>query len=358
MKIAIIGAGLSGLACAIECEKLGVIPDVFERDYSVGWPWLSINYLPNVVLRNMGDPIQYLKENYDINLLPLNECKTVILKSPEKEVKINGKLGYFLIRGKGGESSENLLLRKLKKGTAIHYNSLVDYKDLSSKYDYVVVATGRDNEARELNVWKDEGIMQIAGGIALGSFHDETGILYLNTEYAGTGYARITPFSPTEAIVGLYVDKHGKFDVERLFEKFLKYENLENLEFLYKFTVPPFTTGRVTKYKVGNVLLTGHAAGLTERFLGVGGPEAIISGVLAARAIIRNEDYDELMKPLENHVENISAFRKAIEKFENKDFDKLLALLGIPGAKEILYNTPINFAEAFGALLKKFQELK
>lgn len=37
MKIAIIGAGLGGLACALECERLGVIPDVFERDESVGW---------------------------------------------------------------------------------------------------------------------------------------------------------------------------------------------------------------------------------------------------------------------------------------------------------------------------------
>lgn len=31
MKVAILGAGLSGLACAIECERLGVQAEIFER---------------------------------------------------------------------------------------------------------------------------------------------------------------------------------------------------------------------------------------------------------------------------------------------------------------------------------------
>lgn len=356
MKIAIIGAGIGGLACALECEKLGVVPDVYERDYSIGWPWLSVNYWPSVILRNMGDPIDYLKKNYDIEVTPSNECKTIILKSPGQEVKIQGKLGYFIFRGKGDESKENQLLRKLKKGTAIHYNSLTDFKELSSEYDYVVVATGRDSEARELKVWEDEGIMRMFGGIAVGSFHDETAMLYLNTEYAGSGYARITPFSPTQAIVGLYDDRHDEFDTDKLFAKFLDYEKLNKLEFLYKIKPPPFTAGRVKKFKVGNILLVGRSAGLTERFLGVGGPEALMSGVLAARAMIKHEDYDEMVKPLQEHVENISAFRKATEKFENKDFDRLLALLGTPGIKQAVYNAPFNFADLIGNIFKLIEK--
>lgn len=357
MKIAIIGAGISGLACALECEKLGVIPDVYERDYSVGWAWLSVNYWPNVTLRYMSsDPVNYIKKYYDIDITPINECKTIILKSPEQEIKVHGKLGYFITRGKGDESNEHQFLRKLKKGTAVHYNSRMDFKELSAKYDYVVVATGRDSEARELGVWEDEGIMRIFGGIALGSFHDETAVLYLNTDYAGTGYARITPFSPTQAIVGLYDDSHDEFDKCKLFEKFLKYEKLDTLEFLYKFSVPPFTTGRVKKFKVGNILLVGRSAGLTDRFLGVGGPEAIVSGVLAARAMILNKDYDEMLNPLQKHVENISAFRKVIEKFDNKDFDKLLSILGTPGVKQAIYNVPLNSADFIGSILKLVQK--
>lgn len=94
------------MACALECEKLGVIPDIYERDYSVGWPWLSINFWASINLRNMGDPIDHMNKNYDIDIIPLNKCKTIILKSPGQEVKVQGKLGYFIARGKGDESKK------------------------------------------------------------------------------------------------------------------------------------------------------------------------------------------------------------------------------------------------------------
>jgi protoporphyrinogen oxidase len=67
MKIAIIGAGLGGLACALECEKLGVIPDVFERDESVGWPYTCIIHWLHVVHTSKGDLYEYLKSfGFDI----------------------------------------------------------------------------------------------------------------------------------------------------------------------------------------------------------------------------------------------------------------------------------------------------
>lgn len=36
MKIAIIGAGLAGLSCAIVLEKQGIIPDIFEKTGFIG----------------------------------------------------------------------------------------------------------------------------------------------------------------------------------------------------------------------------------------------------------------------------------------------------------------------------------
>jgi digeranylgeranylglycerophospholipid reductase len=352
MKIAIIGAGISGLSCAYECEKLGVIPDVYERDASVGWPWASVNFLPTILMRKYGDIRNYLKKNFDISFTPLNECKNIILRSPNQEVRINGDLGRFMIRGKSIDSHENQLLRKLIK-TSIHYNSLVDFKVLAKQYDYVVIATGRDSEARELKVWEDMGMVYIISGEALGSFNDKGSVIYLNTEYSGTGYARITPYSSTQALVGLYNIGYSEFETDSLFDKFLKMEKLENLEFTYKLTPVPFTTGRVSKFQIGNILLAGRSAGLTERFMGVGGLEAIISGIYAARSIIQKLDYETLIKPLKDHVENISSFRNAIKNYTNDDFDKLLKLLGTPGIKQLMYNSKLNFADLIGSILKK-----
>ena len=148
MRIAIIGAGLAGLACAIECERLGVVPDVFERDESVGMKFPFLNELCGLFSRNI-------------------EKDTIITE-----------------------------LRKLKK-TPIFYNSPANYKELSKKYDYVVVASGKDTESAEMGVWEDQGQVSTLSGIALGKFQIENLAIYFNTDYAGSGFARVSPFSTT-----------------------------------------------------------------------------------------------------------------------------------------------------------------
>ena len=100
------------------------------------------------------------------------------MKSPNAETKIEGNLGYSMYRGKEIDSLDNQLARELRK-TAIHYNSLSNFKELSQKYDYVVVASGRDMEAKELGVWEDQGRVSIMGAIALGSFEQNTTIFIL-----------------------------------------------------------------------------------------------------------------------------------------------------------------------------------
>ena len=355
MKIAIIGAGPAGLACAKECETLGVIPDVFERDHSVGWVWPSMVLWPDLYTRNWGDIRKVLREEYGIDITPMATCKTLAMKSPGHKATIKGNIGFLVARGKGVESIENQMLRSLRK-TTVHFNRPANFRELSQKYDYVVVASGKDTEAAELGVWNDLGQVTIIGGVALGNYDHESTTLFFNKDYAGSGYARLSPFSPTQAIVGLYIINHEPFAADRLFSKFLKQENLEHLEFLYVIRPPVFPTGRVTKFRVGNVLLAGRSAGLTEKLLGVGGISAIISGVLAARAIIKGLDYDSLMKPLQDHIDNISSFRKVIENFENKDYDRLLMLLDSPGIKQAVYNTGINFMDMAGSILKKLRK--
>lgn len=363
MKIAVIGAGVAGLSCALECERLGVTTDIFERYHSLGWIWPSVTSWPIIfTLRYGSDPTKYLKENYGINIKYGLEEKTYIMKSPNAEAKIEGKLGYSFFRGNEIDSIENQLVREMRK-TALHYNALTNYKELAEKYDFVVVTTGKDMEAKELGVWEEQGRISMIGAIAMGSFQFDTTTMYFDTEYAGSGYARLSPFSSSEAILSLYVIGKGDFntqqlDINRLFEKFLEKEKLDKLELMYRFIKPPFSTGKVSRFRVGNILLAGRAAGLTDRLIGTGGVEAVISGVLAARAIVKGEDYDKLVRPLQEHIENLSAFRKIIDGFDNEDFDKLVSLLGKPGIKQMIYNTHIDLSDISGAILKELGKLK
>jgi digeranylgeranylglycerophospholipid reductase len=77
---------------------------------------------------------------------------------------------------------------------------------------------------------------------------------------------------------------------------------------------------------------------------------------LAARAITQKKDYDSMVKPFQAHIENVSAFRDKMNKFNNDDFDKLVSVLGTLGIKQVLYNTKINFADMVGSLLKMFNK--
>ncbi|MGE5630192.1 MAG: FAD-dependent oxidoreductase [Caulobacteraceae bacterium] len=351
MKVAIVGAGVTGLSCALELERHGIYADLFERDNSIGWIWPSANYWPSLFYRDKGDIIEYLKSKYNIIIKPSGVCKTIMLKSPNETARINGDLGYFITRGKGEDSIEQQLKRDLKR-TVLCFNNNADYKRLSKEYDWVVVATGNDAVARELEVWEEEGIARAIGGIVVGNFDPHTAYLYLNTKYAGSGYARMAPFSSTQAVVSLFTIGCGEFDILKQFSAFLYNEGLTKLEFLYKMLPQPFTTGKVRKYKIGNILLAGRSAGLTERLVGVGGPEGIMSGILAARAIAEGEDYTKQIKKIRKHIENVSSFRKVIEKFNNEDYDKLIAAIDIKGVKKIIYNTKINHPDIIGSLLK------
>jgi flavin-dependent dehydrogenase len=157
-------------------------------------------------------------------------------------------------------------------------------------------------------------------------------------------------------VVGLYTIGKNEMDTLQCFRDFIRKENLDKNEYVIKAMPAPFTTGQVKKFKVNNVLLAGRAAGLTERVLGCGGFEAFASGVLAARAIANGDDYDKMVEPLKKHVENISAYRKIINKFNNDDFDKMIAAIEIPGVKQALYNTNIGFTDLVGSILKQFQK--
>lgn len=354
-KIAIIGAGIGGLACALECENLGVIPDVFERDESVGWPYICIIHWLHVIHRDKGDLYDYLKK-FGLDIKPINKCDELIMKSPNKETTIKGNIGYIMRRGKHIDSVENQMYRRLER-TPVHFNRPADYKELSRKYDYVVVSTGKETAAKELGVWQDIEKVHLRGGVAYGAFKPTSTTVYFNKKYTGQGFARLGPVNSTQAIVGLCQIGDNEYEVDKHYKDFLEVEGLADLEFSYKFSIPVWTDGKVNKFQVGNVLLVGRSAGLTERLLGTGAIEAVLSGILAARAMIKGEDYTTLVKPLQDHVENISAFRKPFESLDNEGLDRLISAVDTPGVKQLIYNSGLNFADFFGQVQQQINKI-
>jgi len=68
MKVAIIGAGLSGLSAAFEFKKNGIIPVIFEKNSYLGQNFRSPLLTLNVFDRFHRGPSFYLKQKYGLDI--------------------------------------------------------------------------------------------------------------------------------------------------------------------------------------------------------------------------------------------------------------------------------------------------
>ncbi|RYD06111.1 hypothetical protein N752_06165 [Desulforamulus aquiferis] len=62
MKVAIIGAGVAGLAAGIVLEKNGIVPDIYEQNLFIADHYSHIGVLFNMAYRGItAHPIKYIK---------------------------------------------------------------------------------------------------------------------------------------------------------------------------------------------------------------------------------------------------------------------------------------------------------
>lgn len=59
-----MGAGMSGLSCAIVLEKKGIYPAIFEKRSSVGDKFVNGEATFSILNRPIGDELKYLKDTY------------------------------------------------------------------------------------------------------------------------------------------------------------------------------------------------------------------------------------------------------------------------------------------------------
>ncbi|MCG8402729.1 MAG: FAD-dependent oxidoreductase [Firmicutes bacterium] len=140
MRVAIIGAGLAGLSCAHELERYGIRTVIYEKNSFIGEPYPHITAVVNISHRPIKDSVQYFKKRLNIEVAPLNTIDRLIHHSPNSVSTIEGDLGYVFNYTKDKNSLKYQIYSRLKK-TKILFNEFADYKILSVKYDYVVVAT-------------------------------------------------------------------------------------------------------------------------------------------------------------------------------------------------------------------------
>ncbi len=355
MKVAIVGAGLSGLSCAHELERHGISPDIFEIRSKSGELFPHVSAMMELFIRPEGDPVRYLEREFNIKLNPLAKMNKVKMCMPGITREVKGNLGHFFLRGHQQGSVETQLSSMVK--SKVHYNVKADYEELSREYDYVVVCTGNYHEAKTLGLWDDLFHSVLRGAVVLGEFDVNTLIMWFNKKYNDTGYAYLTPFSSDMASIVLIVRNIGPEEMDDYWHMFWENENFDkHFKIIESFTLE-HTAGLVCPHQLNNILLAGNAGGFLEPFLGFGQIAAIRTGVYAAQAIAQGKDYEKLVEPINVDISWSTLIREYMNISGNPLINWVTWGVTLPGIKQIIYNTRFDVKKYGTEIMKIFDEL-
>lgn len=284
-KIKIAGAGISGLTCAIVLAKSGIKTEIHERSNKVG----SRFHGDLQGLENFSRELDILEEIKSYGVCTDFPCEPVTdnmqLWTSNHKVRLSShKPSYYIVR----RGSENNTLDYHLYNQALSTNK-IDIKfnsEVKSPEEVDVIATGP--------VYNDPNLDGLAGGFIFQTDLKNCGVLLLNDNFAPDGYSYFLVMNGTGVAVSVICKDYQNLNTysKKTFEYFKK-----NIQFKIKGKTKPFAgLGNMFIRKKFNRIAIGEAGGLQDFMAGFGMRFAIQSGFLAAKSIIENKDYNNLIK--------------------------------------------------------------
>lgn len=335
-RVAIIGAGISGLACAVELKRNGITPVVFEKTGRLGG---ALGYQV-LVLRMFcsfqRDPVKYLNSRYNMALEPEYAVDEIIMKGPTRSAAIKGKHGYTFPKGLESRSIESQFASAAN--IDICFDSLIKLQDIENDFDSIVVATGNHLIPDELGLWNRSFRAHVRSAELLGEFNPGRITMWLNRTYSNRGYAYMMAAGRRNADLVLTVTDITARELDHYWRVFLKGEHIEHT--VLQINDMEQHIGRTVPVRYGKLYFVGNAGGMIDNFLGIGIIRSIESGILAARSIAGKCDYNAIMKPYMADVGLMGEYRRMLDGLDNEGFDRLISFIGLPLVKQAIYNNP------------------
>ncbi len=325
MKVAIMGAGLSGLACAITLEKNGIIPTIFEKRSRVGDRFVNCEIFLSILNKPAPDAIAYIGDQYNIYLHPISHIHTLVLYSERQKAEIRGHLGFCNLRGRDRNSFENQLARQVQ--SKIIYNSEYTYEQLLQDFTHVVMAPGDADYADRLGNFRLDYASTLVGYNVSGNFNRNTVRVWMDNHIIPDGYGYLVPVSEKEANIVIWYPKYPErqnLNYQTSLENLMKTVGAElqqSFTVLEHFEINNYQIGICRYPRIGNTYFTGNCFGSITPYLGFGQFVSILTGIYSALDICGTHQYPELTKPLRRNYENSLVLRRAWEGFSNRQFD-------------------------------------
>lgn len=353
-KKIILGAGISGLAAAINLRKAGYEVEVYEKNKDVGMRFHGdVQGFEN--WSEKKDALKELKEmNININFDNHPVSRGILMgRKGNKELCCKKPIFYLVKRGPfPGTVDYGLKEQALKLGINIHFGKTLAQKKVD------IIATGP--------IFKE--VPAVDKGIVFKTKSKDLVIVAFGDDLAFKGYSYLLITKGYGCMCTAVFDKLNK--VSDCFEKTKNF-------FIKKFHLSiksPKIVGGVgsfslkhpfrRKYKKKNILYVGEAAGLQDFLWGFGMRFAVESGYFAAQSIINNLDYEKIAEEhFRNRLKASMVNRYLWEKFDKKAYSFIINHPRI--AKECLHSMynynliqKILFPIAESYLKKKYPKLK
>lgn len=323
-----MGAGLSGLACAITLEKFGVSPTIFENRSRVGDRFVNGETLMPIFNRPIEDECAYLSENHGIFLQPIANINRIDLYSENCHGVLRGNLGFINLRGREDGSFESQLFRQVK--SKIIFNSKYKYKELLQDFTHVIMATGDAAYALDIQNFQVDLTATLKGATVEGEFDRHSVAIWLDNNLAPKGYGFLLPYSEKEAGITIGYPEYSEnksFNAASLWDNFFTKvcKDLDqNLKITDQFEINKYMMGLCKNPRLGNTFYTGNCFGAMMPAFGFGQFASILTGIYAGLDLCGSGNYEELVKPLIDSYHNSLVLRHAMEELDNHKLDILV----------------------------------
>lgn len=331
MEIAIMGAGMAGLSCAITLERNGITPVIFEKRSCVGDRFINAEAMFSVLNRPIKDSIKSISQDYGIDLKPIDRVNKLIIHSKNEVASIEENIGYTNVRGRHDNSYERQLEKQVK--TKIQFHSEYEYDYLKKNFEKVILAPGDAAYSTKLNNFRTDLTVTIKGSTVEGDFLTDVPHVWFDYDILPKGYGWLLPFSEKEAnLVIAYPDypENQALDLNTMWKKFYDLANKsldQSFKITDEFEITRYIMGICEKPKIDNTYFVGNCFGAISPGLGFGQFASILTGVYAAQDICGIGKYEELVKPLFENYNHSIILRRYLESLTNNDLDFLIKSL-------------------------------
>jgi geranylgeranyl reductase family protein len=332
-NITIIGAGPAGSYLAYLLAEKGFGVSVIEEHKEIGLPVQCTGILSKEFLKIFPK----LDKEYLINKISkvrlFSRHKSVVLPINDIVIDRHRFDKYLFKKAEKSGAKFHLESRYLGFKDSCAFISDKSDKIKKIKADILVGADGPLSEtAKSNNLFGKRKFYTGFQARIRGNFKKDTYEVYLGS-ICPDFFAWLVPESNTIARIGIA----SKTDIKEKFDNFLKIKQIKPSQIIDRQAglIPIFDQKQQIS-QGSQVFLIGDAACQVKATTGGGIIPGLKAAEILAGCIINKKDYRKSLKKLDKELRLHLAIRKMLDRFNDRDYDRLLAMLGSRHADNIL----------------------